>query len=144
MPLRVELIKDFEEDSGRAKWKLLNWFNYNSYLDNKKISVYVPVGFTTDFASVPRIPLVWLAAGGVGIKASIIHDFMYRNGFISVLGKHKLPTISRKEADRIFYKALRASKICLGRALLMYLGVRAFGWKAWNRYRKADGLVINN
>ncbi len=37
--------------------------------------ITVPRGFKTDFASVPRIPLAYLVAGGLGDRAAVVHDY---------------------------------------------------------------------
>ena len=80
-------------------------------------TIAVPAGFTTDFASVPRF-LWFLFPRDVGRRASVVHDYLYRGG-----------PRSRREADRIFYAALRAEGVAAWRAALMWLGVRLFGWR---------------
>lgn len=37
----------------------------------------VPRGFRTDFASVPRLPVAYLLAGGKANAAAVVHDWMY-------------------------------------------------------------------
>lgn len=59
-------------------------------------TVTVPKGFRTDFASIPRLPFVFLLLGGYGVVAGIVHDYLY----------HRRIT-SRGLADLILYIVLR-------------------------------------
>lgn len=84
--------------------------------------VSVPVGFKTDFASVPRVPIVFDIMGNRAHAAATIHDYLYATG-----------AVSRKTADRVFKEACMASGISKTRSWLMYAAVRMFGWR---RYKK--------
>lgn len=66
------------------------------YSDRYYLTICAPAGFVTDFASVPRLPLAWLIAGGTGHWEAVIHDVMYRFG---------LPC--RSAADQIFFESGR-------------------------------------
>lgn len=57
----------------------------------------VPKGFITDFASVPRVPIVYMAFGDRAHHESVPHDFLYQT--------HKT---SKLTADRIFLEAMKA------------------------------------
>lgn len=92
--------------------------------------VTVPVGFVTDYASVPR-PLWWLFPPALGRGASTVHDYLYRTGIVI-----------RREADAIFYDLLRAEGVQQWRAWSMWAGVRAGGWKTWRRYRREDAEAL--
>lgn len=107
--LKVELINN----EGR-KWKVLEDFVYE---DDKFGTITVPAGFETDFASVPRIPVVFELVGDKGHAAATIHDYLYTVG-----------TIDRKDVDGILLRALRATNVGKVRSYLMYGGVRCFGW----------------
>lgn len=91
------------------------------------MTITVPVGFVTDFASVPRLPLTYLIAGNTGHWAATVHDLLYRWG-----------VVSRKDADIVFKEALnvKLEQKNLGklsyfggsiRTLSMYSMVRTFG-----------------
>lgn len=84
--------------------------------------IRVPAGFTTDFASVPRLPFAWLIAGGVGNRAAVIHDYLYRTT------PH---THTRAQADDVFYDALLACGVEPWRAYLMWAAVRCCGWTSY-------------
>lgn len=107
--LKVELINN----EGK-KWRLLSDLIYE---DTKHGIIIVPEGFETDFASVPRIPVVFELVGDRGHAAATLHDWLYHNG-----------TLKRKEADAVLMQALRDTNVGKPRSVLMYAGVRAFGW----------------
>lgn len=105
--LQVELQTD------RKTWRLLAPF---SYLDPEQGRLTVPVDFATDFASVPRLPVVFELVGAYGHAAAVLHDWLYRTA-----------TLPREQADRVFFNALRSSGIARWRAWLMWSGVRIGG-----------------
>jgi hypothetical protein len=107
--LKVELINN----EGK-KWKLLEDLVYE---DKEHGRITVPSGFETDFASVPRIPVVFELVGDRGHAAATLHDWLYHNG-----------DLTRKEVDAILLQALRDTKVGKFRSYLMYFGVRGFGW----------------
>lgn len=112
--LKVELINN----QGK-KWKLLEDLVYE---DKEHGTITVPKGFETDFASVPRIPVVFELVGDRGHSAASLHDWLYHNG-----------ELSRKEVDLILRSALRSTKVGKLRSYLMYYGVRAFGWMFYKK-----------
>ena len=93
-------------------WQLLAPFVVK--VDGKLI--YVPAGFITDFASVPRLPLTFMLFGNIGHRGAVVHDYLYSTG-----------EVSRAEADAIFKALLRAEGVGAFRAGAMYLGVRIGG-----------------
>lgn len=111
-------------------------------------TIEVPTGFETDFASVPRLPFVYLLFGGIGDEEAVLHDYLYTppHRTHSDCGR----VVSRCEADRMFRGARYASAYramstyesvnpltVLGNfwayigAWCMWLGVRCFGWRHW-------------
>lgn len=83
--------------------------------------IVVPAGFVTDYASVPRLPLVYLVVGGKGQRAAVVHDWLYSGGLVN--GR----ALTRKEADQVFAEALAASGYGATVKSLMYAGVRLGG-----------------
>lgn len=101
-------------DGGRSLWQLVDDFGFWSTRTN---SIYtVPAGFVTDFASVPRVPLVYWLMNDRGQRAAVIHDFLCRTG-----------VVPRPVADRIFRDALVVEGVSKWRAALMYAAVRVGG-----------------
>lgn len=94
-------------------WKLI----YRLVFVSDEIGeIIVPAGFETDFASVPRLPLVYLATGGIARQAAVVHDYLYSTG------QHP-----RQIADRVFLDAMKVSGVSWIKAQLMYSAVRLFG-----------------
>jgi hypothetical protein len=103
----------------RGTWSLLHRFGYYSELLGH--NVWVPKGFVTDFASVPRIPVAFLLAGNSAQEAAVIHDWLYTAHKVGRL------EVTRAMADAVFKEAALASDVAGWRAQMMYLGVRIGG-----------------
>lgn len=101
------------------KWMLNRPLVYTSSITGV---IEVPVGFVSDFASVPRIPFIYVVCGGLGDRAAVLHDYIYR---------HRLFT--RKICDQIYYQAMLDDDVDPYRAWLLYIGVRVFGCKFYQQ-----------
>lgn len=108
------------EDIEGSSWKLKEPLLYHSSLLSKTIEI--PIGFISDFASVPRLPVAWLLAGGIANNSATVHDFIYRT---------KPHICNRRKADLVFLEAMKVEKISLWRREMMYLAVRACGFRSW-------------
>ncbi len=88
----------------------------------------IPAGFETDLASVPWM-LGWLFPrfNEARARAALPHDYFYRL---------QLPNVSRQAADRMFLRDLMIRNRLVHRAILMYYGLRMFGWVAWKKKKK--------
>ncbi len=107
-------------DEKKDLHRLLAPFGF--YSDLLGESIWVPEGFVTDFASVPRIIGAWLLYGGKGRRAAVIHDWIYSTQMVR-----------RSVGDAIFEEALKASQYDAWEVSGMYAGVRLGGWVAWNK-----------
>lgn len=97
---------------------------------DEEIEAYLEKYFETDFASVPRVPLVYDAFGDRAHYESVIHDYLY-----CINSK---PVVSRKMADDIFLEAMTLrGKGCFVR-YAMYSGVRLGGWTAYHKRKVYD------
>lgn len=104
-----------------TRWELLKPLIYHG----RRETFTVPVGFTTDFASVPRI-FTWLVPPyGRYTKAAILHDFLC----------HTKP-VSRAEADGIFRRAMRELGVSFLRRWMMWAAVRAGARLAGSNLRR--------
>ena len=117
-------------------WTIQKKFSYYvGELDRGEV-VDVPVGFETDFASVPAIfrPLVpkWGKYG----KAAIVHDYCY---WVQSFSWDQ--NFTRKRADQIFREAMTVLGVASWRKFLMFWAVRLFAGMAWsgNKRRKRLG-----
>jgi hypothetical protein len=98
--------------------------------------VTAPANFVTDFASIKTLRdigffIIFALLAGYGDKAATIHDYLY-NGGLPDSGA----TISREDADGIYFRALRKEGVARWRAFLFYSGVRLFGGARWKGKRK--------
>ena len=113
-----------------TRWELTADLKYQSRILGSVITV--PKGFVTDFASVPRVPIAYMAFGDRAHRESVLHDWGYNCG-----------QLSRRKVDGLFYEAMRARGKKTWVRVGMWLGVRLGGWAAWNSHRKAghSGLM---
>ena len=127
----------FEFIEGTIRARLIDdWVLWCRYL--------FPKGFETDFASVPRF--LWPVAAPMGILryGSIPHDFGYQHRFLlTVHGQRVCEGESRKFFDRLMLDITIAKTGAKKRAWVAYVLVRAFGWIAWNKYRKEGPVAYN-
>ncbi len=120
--LKIELLAD-----GRSA-RLLTPYRVRT---EDGVSVDVPAGFETDFASVPRFFWRIVPPFGRYSPAAVVHDFLYFSG-----------QVSRKDADETFYRLMGSLGVPDWKRWAMYYAVRAFGWIAWNEHRKRKGLGL--
>jgi len=115
-PYRFKLVEPFEYHIGE----------YPSIIHSHIIKV--PIGYITDFASIPRI--FWPIVSPIDeyAKASIIHDWMYVRGYFS-----------RKVTDKIFLEAMEVLNVPEWKKKLVYNSVKYFSGHAWNKNRKKYG-----
>lgn len=98
-------------------WTLNRKLVYHSDVTGKTYTI--PRGFNTDFASTPRLPVVYLLTGNTAHQAAVIHDYLYRTGFED-----------RATSDAIFREAMGVSGVPAWRKWLMWAGVRVGGAQA--------------
>jgi len=103
-------------------WQLLEGFDYWTGDVPTEHLISVPVGFITDFASVPRLLWPILPPWGNYGKSAVVHDYLY-----------KTKTFSRRRSDQIFLEGMRVLGVSWKTRTTMYGAVRAWGWIAWNR-----------
>ena len=84
--------------------------------------IKVPTAFETDFASVPRVPLIFDLMGDTAHGAATLHDYLYSTG-----------EVRREIADKVLFEAAIVSGISKWRARAMYLAVRLFGASHYNK-----------
>ena len=84
--------------------------------------VHVPLGFETDLASVPRLPVVFFF-GDIGPYAAVVHDFLY--------SQQSDVAVSRRAADDVLLEALEVTGVAWWRRWPMWLAVRLFGRRCW-------------
>ena len=78
------------------------------------LSLTVPKGFSTDLASVPRLPGTYMLFGGKARRSAILHDYLYELRY------------PRDWADAVF-RAAMVHEVGPITRYLMWLGVRVGG-----------------
>ena len=96
--------------------------------------IVIPAGYRTDFASIRVLHnavffVLFALVAGYGNYAATIHDGLYDTG-----------QLSRKEADAVLYRALRAEGVARWRAWLMWAGVRIGGAKQYTKTPTSSGF----
>lgn len=85
----------------------------------------VPRGFVTDLDSVPQVPVLYAMIKGRARWSALGHDFLYSG-----------TTVDRKTADQFFHRGMLEEGVPAWIAKAMYLAVRTFGWRYYNKRRK--------
>lgn len=114
----------WKPDGGRYPYLVVSPIVFHSNVLGRKI--FVPAGYRTDLASVPRIPFIYALVGNRAVAASIIHDWLH-----DCWGREQ---VTRKQADLVFLEAMERYQDPKSAILrrLMYWGVRSpFGAAAW-------------
>jgi hypothetical protein len=122
-PLVVEYL------DGR-RWRLTQEFDFAS--EALERIVRVPVGFVTDFASIPRVLWALLPPTGPYGKAAVIHDMLYQHP------ECLTPRVTREQADYTLCEGMVALCVKPSTLRAIYWGVRAGGGLTWDRYRRQE------
>lgn len=92
--------------------------------------IEVPKEFETDFASVPRIPLVYEAFGDRAHREAVLHDWCYRID----------AGVSFEDANRVFLEAMAARGKPFYVRYPMYIGVCIGGFPSFHKLKIGDKL----
>jgi hypothetical protein len=110
-------------------WKLERPLIYESDLLGP---IMVPEGFETDFASVPRLPVIYTLWGARAHREAVIHDYLYRTDSV--------PEVSFETANSAFLEAME----CRGKSWYirwpMYLAVKFGGFGSYHVRKVRDKL----
>jgi hypothetical protein len=118
-PLKVETL------DGQI-WTTLEDMDYEIGCLGSKRRVVVPAGTKTDFGSVPRCLWALVSPIGHATRAFVLHDFLYQS-----------QPYPRQKCDAILAEAMDVLSCQHWYTRIIYLGVRAGGWIAWNAHRRA-------
>lgn len=109
---------DLIDDNDAGVFKLVLPFSYNS--DVAGIKITAPIGFETDFCSVPRVPLAYTLLGDKYRKAGTIHDWLYKSHILN-----------RGLSDEVLREMIILEGCCHIDAMAFYLAVKQFGSSHW-------------
>ena len=110
---------------GKNLWRVREAFEYHVGSYPSEEIIKVPIGFRTDFASIPRIFWPFISPVDKHGKAAVVHDYCYAEGLYS-----------RKYCDEIFLEAMTVLSVNDTKKYIMYYFVRTFGWYSWYRCRR--------
>ena len=116
-------------------------------------------GFVTDFASVPRLPIIYMLLGGRGKRPATTHDDNYAKQDIpkrqcdlvfleGLLDTYVLQAWKCFVKEEVWWKEWRWAAVVLWRFFLSFLmyfpGVVFGGWPTWLKYkwRRKKGLPL--
>jgi hypothetical protein len=138
-PLKVAV--DHEGDSKKPFVVLEAFVFERGELHEGNDRVVVPVGFRTDFASIPPPFRNLFSQIGPWTKAAVVHDYLYNGGWVmqfmedpesdALYEVHHDP--SRAESDSIFLEGMKVLKVAWWKRYPIYLAVRVFGWLAYSK-----------
>lgn len=123
-PLRAEKLSE-------RNWELLEALIYKS--DTLSDYIVVPKNFVTNFASVPRIPFMYLLFGGIGDEAATLHDWLYSTLCSIDVSRTKADKILRGVIIECLTKDGKAKWKAILIAYAMWAGVRIGGASHWKK-----------
>jgi hypothetical protein len=103
-------------------WVLMRDFGYDVGMEGSADRIDVPIGFETDFASIPRLFWTVLPKWGTYGNAAVIHDWLYWD-----------QRRSRQAADAVLLEAMGVLGVGHIVQFAIYRAVRLLGWLAWMR-----------
>lgn len=121
----------FHHLAAGVRWELLSPFLVivNGHEADQRI-IRVPPGYKTDFASVPRLPLIYMSYANKAHLPALGHDFLYSEGGTEA---------DREYADHVFLQGMLDTLVPDGDnslteadAYAMFRAVRAFGRAHFN------------
>jgi uncharacterized protein DUF1353 len=104
-----------------AFWYLSRGIDWSPGPGQHLPAVSVPVGFVTDFASIPRALWTALPRDGDYVWAAVVHDYLYW-----------YQTTTKNIADDVLNAAMVDFKIPEAQRFAIYEGVHLGGTSAWN------------
>jgi len=111
-------------------WLLHEPLAYQSVL--LQTIVWMPEGFYTDLASVPRVPVLYLKWGNRAHREAVLHDYLYRID--------SNPIVTFDMANSVFLEAMRSRGKPRDIADGMYKGVCLGGKSSYHKKCVGDKL----
>jgi hypothetical protein len=112
----VAILADMEK-KGRTLAVVTRPYAYTHPIHEQDVTIEIPLGFVTDFASIPPFFQSLIQPFGRHAPAAVLHDYLY------AIGQKR----ARAIADRLFLNAMREAGVPAFRRSLMYRMVRLFG-----------------
>jgi len=109
-------------------WMLAEPLKY--YSEELDLYITVQEGFQTDFASVPKLPIVYELWGTCTHREPVLHDWGYR----------KDSGLTFSQANKLFLEAMESTGKPFYIRWPMYLAVCACGYPSYHKLNIADKL----
>jgi len=100
-------------------WEIMGELAFDSAVLRARVNF--PIGFVTDLASTPRLPLVYLCFGGICNKEGAGHDLLYQTHLCA----------DQATADLVFLELMILKNLERWRRFQMYETVRTQGEPHW-------------
>lgn len=110
-------------------WVLMSPLIYESDLLG---TIIVPESFETDFASVPRVFIIYTLFGDRAHRESVIHDYLYRIDSV--------PLASYSQANECFFEAMQCREKPFYIRYPMWWGVMFGGMSSYHKKYVGDKL----
>lgn len=119
-------------DERAGEWVLAKDWRVRS----RGYELLVPGGFRCDLSSIPRVLRNLVNTFELSIEAPLVHDWLYRHGSITVLGREFSSgaaeiEFTRKETDKFFLDIMEQMGVSWIKRKTAYHLIRAFGGGAW-------------
>jgi hypothetical protein len=135
------------EHRGRAVWSLDTPLIF-MLDDNRRIEI--PIGFETDLASVPRVPIAYWLWGGRAHREAVMHDYLYRIDAYIDCGREGKIYVSKADADWYFRLAMKSESPDVHKKAQpyyvyqpMYWGVKFGGGSSYHRMMVMDKFKLD-
>ena len=106
----------------KRMWRVERSFDYHVGSEDSEDVVTVPLGFLTDFASVPRPFWIIFPPDGQYTQAAVVHDYLYAT-----------KSYERKYCDKVFLEAMEVLNVPKWKRKIIYRAVRMFGGFCWKK-----------
>lgn len=94
--------------------------------------IEVQPDFQMDFASVPKLPIVYELYGNRAHREAVLHDWLYT--------KNAMPDVTYSQANEVFLEAMKVRGKPIYVRYPMYWAVCAAGWTAFHKRNWEDKL----
>lgn len=101
------------------------------YVVHDNHNFVVPIGFTTDLASIPRVFRGIFPGHGTYTPAAVVHDYLYHSKGTITLYDGTEWSYTRKQADEMFLEAMKCCGVGRLSRYTIYAAVRVGGWASW-------------
>ena len=100
--------------------------------DLLECTITVPIGFQSDGASVPRVPIAYMLFGDRAHHESVLHDYLYR--------RDSVPEVAFSTANEVFLEAMKVRGKSWYIRWPMYFGVKFGGFASYHKRKVCDSL----